>query len=35
VEIYFAKTLFDIFFSDFKKWARKNPEVVDTSGFFA
>ena len=31
----FAKTLFDIFFSDFKNWAQKSPEVVETSGLFA
>jgi hypothetical protein len=28
-------TLTDIFFSNFKKWAQKNPEAVETSGFFA
>ena len=28
-------TLTDIFFSDFKNWAQKNPEVVETSGLFA
>ena len=31
----FAKTLFDIFFSDFKNWTQKSPEVVETSGLFA
>ena len=28
-------TLTDIFFFDFKNWAQKNPEVVETSGLFA